>query len=128
MSEANTQQPTQQGNDKLPRHDFLLPRFTLLLAAGWMISTRFQSTPGLIAQVSVDGQVVETLPLNQDGEFDIAGINGGSNHLIIESGQIWCSQATCPDHLCVQQGKKSMSGETIVCLPNRMSVTVLEGR
>lgn len=128
MSEANTQQPIKKGKGKIRRNDFLLFLFILILAAGWMIFSRFQSTPGLIAQVSVDGQVVETLPLNQDGEFDIAGINGGSNHLIIESGQIWCSQATCPDHLCVQQGKKSMSGETIVCLPNRMSVTVLEGR
>ena len=127
MSEANTQQPTKKGKGKIRRNDFLLFLFILILAAGWMIFSRFQSIPGLIAQVSVDGQVVETLPLNQDGEFDIAGINGGSNHLIIESGQIWCSQATCPDHLCEGFGVLRRAGDWAACLPAQASLTIEEG-
>lgn len=128
MAKTNTQQPAQKEKGGIRRNDFLLLLLILILAGGWLIFSRLQAAPGLIAQVAVDGQVIQTLSLDQDGEFDIAGIDGGSNHLIVKDGQIRCSQATCPDHLCMKQGKKSMANETIVCLPNRMSVTVLEGR
>ncbi|HJB06957.1 MAG TPA: NusG domain II-containing protein [Candidatus Enterocloster faecavium] len=128
MAKPNIHQPTQKEKGGIRRNDFLLLLLILVLAGVWLVFSHFRSAPGLIAQVAVDGQVIETLPLDQDGEFDIPGIDGGNNHLIVKDGQIWCSQATCPDHLCMKQGKKSMANETIVCLPNRMSVTVLEGR
>ena len=49
MSEANTQQPTKKGKGKIRRNDFLLFLFILILAAGWMIFSRFQSTPGPVS-------------------------------------------------------------------------------
>ena len=33
-------------------------------------------------------------------------------------------EASCPDHLCIRQGKISREGEMIVCLPNRMIAEV----
>ena len=39
-------------------------------------------------------------------------------------GQVWCSEASCPDKLCVKQGKKHLNTDTIVCLPNKMVVTI----
>ena len=125
---SETQHPSRKEKGGIRRGDFLLLLFILVLAAGWLLFSRLHAAPGLIAQVAVDGQVIETILLDQDGEFDVTGIDGGTNHLIVKDGQIWCSQATCPDHLCIRQGRKSMANETIVCLPNRMSVTVLEGR
>ena len=47
------------------------------------------------------------------------------NHLVVKEGQIWCDQASCPDKVCVHQGKQSLEGGTIVCLPNRMIVQIL---
>jgi hypothetical protein len=32
--------------------------------------------------------------------------------------------ADCPDKLCIRQGIVSRSGERIVCLPNRVSITI----
>ena len=45
-------------------------------------------------------------------------------HYVVQDGEIWCSEASCPDKLCVKQGKKHLSTDTIVCLPNKMVVTV----
>ena len=73
------------------------------------------------------GPPVETIDLQTDGEYTIQGAGGGSNHLVVEDGQIWCDEATCPDKVCIHQGKQSLDGTTIVCLPNRMIVQILSG-
>lgn len=38
--------------------------------------------------------------------------------------EVWVSEATCPDKICVHQGKIHMDGEIIVCLPNKMTAQI----
>lgn len=71
--------------------------------------------------VRVDGKKVAEYSLSQDGEYVL---NGGTNVLKIEGGKAYLTEADCPDHLCMNQGKISKNGETITCLPNRLTVTV----
>ena len=71
--------------------------------------------------VRVDGNEVAKYSLSQDGEYSL---NGGTNILRIENGKAYLVSANCPDNLCVKQGKVDQSGETITCLPNRLTVTV----
>lgn len=80
--------------------------------------------PAVKVEVSVDGKVVETLDLNQDADLVIEGYKGGTNHLIIRSGEAYVEEASCPDKVCVSQGKIRHTGQVIVCLPNKMIVTV----
>ena len=37
------------------------------------------------------------------------------------------SEANCPDHICVRQGKIHYTGQVITCLPNRLTVTIEGG-
>jgi hypothetical protein len=71
--------------------------------------------------VRVGGSEVAKYSLAVDGEYVL---NGGTNVLRIEGGKAYLVEADCPDHLCVNQGKISKNGETITCLPNRLTVTV----
>ena len=71
--------------------------------------------------VRVDGNEVAAYSLSEDGEYEL---NGGTNILRIENGGALMISASCPDHLCVNQGRIDESGETITCLPNRLTVTV----
>ena len=111
------------------RNEFILVLLIILAALVmlWQQNSRQSQGPAVQAQVSVDGQLVETIDLQTDGEYTIQGAGGGSNHLVVEDGQIWCDEATCPDKVCIQQGKQSLDGATIVCLPNRMIVQILSG-
>ncbi|MCI8659260.1 MAG: NusG domain II-containing protein [Lachnospiraceae bacterium] len=77
------------------------------------------------AEVTVDGQLVETLDLSEDQKITIQGVQNGENLLVVQNGAIWCEEASCPDKVCVHQGKQSRDGEMIVCLPNRMVVKVI---
>ena len=47
--------------------------------------------------------------------------------VVIEEGVAHMEEATCPDHLCMEQKSISKDKETIVCLPNKVTVTVIGG-
>lgn len=109
------------------RNEIILAALLLLAALAmflWQRASRSQ-TPPMRAQVSVDGEIRQIIDLSQDGEYTIESAGGGMNHLVVKEGQIWCDQASCPDKVCVHQGKQSLEGGTIVCLPNRMIVQIL---
>ena len=96
----------------------------LLLAGGLALALRLGREAGGWAVVRVDGQETERHPLAVDGVFPL---NGGTNLLVIENGEAYLSEANCPDLLCVRQGKIRYNGQTITCLPNRLTVTVEGG-
>lgn len=107
------------------RNDIWLAVFLLAFAALLGVWYYFwHQAPALRAKVSIDGELVEVLDLSEDQEVTIKGTGGGTNHLVVENGVIWCDKASCPDKVCVRQGKQSLDGGQIVCLPNRMFVQV----
>ncbi len=60
----------------------------------------------------------------QRKELDI----DGHNKVVIADGEVWMEEADCPDKLCISQGKISRSGQTIICLPNKVMVTIKGGK
>jgi hypothetical protein len=78
--------------------------------------------PGSVVTVSVDGKKIAEYPLSQNREYIL---NGGTNILVIENGKAYITYASCPDKVCMNQGKISLSGERIVCLPNKVMIEVL---
>lgn len=130
----NTKPNTNNAADQTAKHrqkllkkqDLILIVAVLLIAAvsgGWYYFTH--RTPAMRAEVTVDGKVVEVLDLSKDQEVTIEGPRGGTNHLIVKDGEIWCSEASCPDSVCIHQGKQSLDGSLIVCLPNLMIVQII---
>lgn len=111
------------------KKDQILILALLLIALAGYGYNRWRSAriPPLTAQVTVDGKLVKTLDLSVDTTVTITGASGGTNVLVVKDGQIWCSEASCPDKLCVKQGKKHLVTDTIVCLPNKMVVTITGG-
>ena len=107
------------------KRDLILAAAILLIAAALFgFNYISHKKPAVTAQITVDGKVVETLDLSRDTELTVTGANKWTNHLIVRDGEIWCSEASCPDKVCVHQGKKHLSSDTIVCLPNKMIVTI----
>ena len=78
-------------------------------------------------EVAVDGEVVMTLPLSEDTEVAIEGVDGGENLLVIQDGTAKIESASCPDGICVRHYAISRDGESIICLPNRVVVTIRGG-
>lgn len=109
---------------KLKKQDILLLAALLagvLLLGAFLLLTR---KSGAEVVVKVAGKQVAAFSMNKNTKYTIHGVNGGTNELVIEDGQVWLEEASCPDKLCVHQGKIKYSGESIICLPNKVSVTI----
>ena len=111
-------------DDKKQRADLVVIGSLLLLALIlWLVLGAFRTEGGEVV-VRVDGVETERHALTEDGIYPL---NGGSNILVIADGRAWLTEANCPDLLCVKQGKIHYTGQSIICLPNRLSVTVEGG-
>ena len=73
------------------------------------------------ADIISSGTIVRTVDLRVDQEFVITSEDGGRNHVTVQNGKIGVTEATCPDHYCMQRGFCN-SGAQIVCLPNKLVI------
>ena len=70
--------------------------------------------------ISVDGEIYGVYSLHEDQEIQI----NDTNVLVIKEGKVDMTEANCPDQMCVDHIEVSKTGETIVCLPNKIVVEV----
>lgn len=71
---------------------------------------------------------IGTYPLYEETEQILYFEDGAENILVIQDGSAWIKDANCPDKLCVKQGKISGSGQSLICLPHKLTVTVEGGK
>ena len=108
------------------KNDILLILAVLILAGGSWLFRAATREEGACAEVTADGELLMTLPLSEDARV-VIGEGAHTNTLVIENGAAYVTAATCPDHVCMDQGAIRYDGETIVCLPNKLVVTVVGG-
>lgn len=68
--------------------------------------------------VNVDGDAT-SYSLYENQEIDL-----GTNIVVIEDGYVYMKEANCPDKICIKQGKINKKGQTITCLPNKITVSI----
>jgi hypothetical protein len=105
----------------MKKRDIILIASILIVAIALFLIVELTKEEGAGVTVKVDGIEVAEYSLSKNGTYPL---NGGTNILVIENGKAYLTDANCPDKLCVHQGKISMTGETITCLPNKLTVTV----
>ena len=103
------------------RLDIIVIAAILLASIALLLIMTLTREEGAAVVVEIDGQTVATYSLYQNGEYSL---NGGTNVLVIENGQAYLNYSNCPDHTCEKTGKIQYVGQTIVCLPNLLTVTI----
>ncbi len=77
-------------------------------------------------EIVQDNRLLYTLDVEKDaGKYRISDENGGYNVVEIYGGEVFISEADCPDQTCVKMGKLD-SGLPIVCLPHKLVVRFAE--
>ena len=74
--------------------------------------------------ITVDGKEYGKYSLFEEQTITI-GEGDNINVIEIKDGKAFMKEASCPDHLCVDQNDISFDKESIICLPNKVVITVI---
>ena len=94
----------------------------MLFIAGIAVIFILKQKAGDIVFVNVDGEI-STYPLSEDREIEI-NRNGNKNIIIIDGGKVYMKEADCRNQICVNHKPVYKNGESIVCVPNKVSIIV----
>ena len=108
------------------KNDIILAAALIVIAALIWLFIYMARSEGAYVTVTVNGEVFGQYPLDTDAEIRI-GDGESYNLFIIKDGSAEIAEASCPDKLCVNQGKISFDGQSIICLPNKVVVEVRGG-
>ncbi|SEA02451.1 hypothetical protein SAMN02745687_01460 [Lachnospiraceae bacterium NK3A20] len=114
----------------LRRGDFILG--SVLAVAGIVFSTLTLTAAGRqtagsgSARVEIfkDGALYGSYALSEDNVIDVAD-GEEDNVVVIRNGEVYMSEASCRNQICVNTGAIRAPGQSIICLPNRVVVEIV---
>ena len=105
--------------------------FIVLVAAGLAASaalTMSRADAGDGARVIIEsgGNLYAAYSLYEDRTLSVPAPNQSDSYNVVEirDGTVSVTEASCKNQVCVRHGAISRSGESIVCLPNRLVVRI----
>ncbi len=110
------------------RNDIILIIFLCVVAglACFFMYFNDDSNETMQLQIVIDGEIIDTYNFSSDKSFNKEIILDIGNTVVIKNGQIYIKEANCPDELCIKQGKISNAGESIICLPHKLIVRIVD--
>jgi len=75
------------------------------------------------AYIYSDGELIKIMPLNTNDEF-LYEYDGHYNIIIVENGYIYVKESDCDDKVCIIKGKINKVGDSIICLPHKLVITI----
>ena len=109
---------------KFYKNDMILILFFLIIGLAAFIFMQLQGKSGAEVKVSVNNKEYGIYSLDKDQTITI-GEDDWQNILVIKDGKANMTKADCPDKICVNHAAISKKGETIVCLPHKVVVEVI---
>lgn len=110
---------------KYIRNDIILIITLCIIAIGlciWVYGSGSKSE--LKVEVLINGELVESIDFDDNSKETITLQTG--NVINIDKGCVYMLSAECPDGLCVKQGEINNAGESIICLPHKVVVRIVE--
>ncbi len=105
----------------MKKADFAVLGFVLVLILIWGAFLK----SGEKVCIYVDSREYKTVSLNENITLNIE-TEYGKNTVVVNNGEVFIEETDCPNKLC-RKSKISRAGQSIVCLPNRVSI-LIEGK
>ena len=103
--------------------DLVLIAALLFVAGFWWMLGAFESHSPSWVQIHTDQGIYREVPLSEDGEIRVPGPLGESL-VMIRGGRVSMAWSPCQNKLCMHMGEAGGQGESIVCIPNRVSIVI----
>jgi len=92
--------------------------FSALLGFIFMSASFFDSGISDVEIIAPDYEA--RYSLDSDVELEVNGVK-----IVIESGSVFVSDSDCDDKICVNTGRISHAGQSVICLPKKVSVRIV---
>jgi hypothetical protein len=79
-------------------------------------------TPGRVV-INRGNHILAEYPVDKDRIFEVTGENGPLT-IMIKQGKVSVLSSPCPHQICVLSGSISHAGSQIVCVPNRILISI----
>lgn len=109
---------------KARRNDIILISAVLLAALLGIFLFLLCRQEGAYVTVTRNGEEIGRYSLAEDREV-VFEDGTHRNTMVIENGKVSMKEANCPDRLCVGMRAASYRGQTVVCLPHGIVITVI---
>jgi len=110
---------------RFSKFDLVLVILVLLFSGFLIFRTTLdrvrQSGQAAKAVIYQDSRMLESVDLDKDSLFSILN---GKMQIKVKDGKIRVVDADCPQHLCVNMGWIQYSGQSIVCVPNKILIEI----
>ena len=106
------------------KSDLVLLIVLLLFGAVSFLASNIIRDAGQSVSVTVDGEVYGVYPLGFDREISV-DTQYGHNLVSISDNRASVKESDCPNHDCEGFGAISKAGQTILCIPHHMSVSII---
>lgn len=106
------------------RADKILISLLILLFVFGFIFIRHYTKKANIVLVEVNGEEVMRTKLSKDRRFSVDGLIG-KTEIEISNNRVRVVDSPCNKKLCVRSGWIWRPYETIVCLPNRVTISLI---
>ena len=106
------------------KKDICLILVSLMIAGLIYLLTR-NGEAGNQVRITLDGKEYGTYSLTENREIPVQS-EYGCNIVQIKDGMVFMKDADCPDKYCIHQGKTNRKNKSIVCLPHKLMVEVVE--
>lgn len=101
--------------------DFVIVAVVIIMSAALFLKGFFPSE-GLKLEIYLDGEIVRTLELEPLDEGERLSVGGCE--LLCEKDGVTFLSSKCSDKLCVNRGKLTRAGDTMACVPERVTVVL----
>ena len=111
-------------NRKKLKNDMILIAVILAMIVAYAFFFLLSREAGDTVVVTVDGVLFGEYHLDEECTVEIRS-GQGVNILVIEGGHAFVSHADCPDGICARHRPISYDGESIICLPHEVVITIV---
>lgn len=109
----------------IKKGDILVLAAVLCIAALSFFFINLFAATGNIVEIKVDNKVVNQISLDENLIFDVEIDGTKTNTVQVKDGKVSVTYANCPDLICQHHSEISKTGESIICLPNKVVVSII---
>ena len=101
---------------------FVIILFCILIIIS--AKTLWNLPQGQYLEIYEDNKILATYSLNQQISKTINGVKG-KTEVQINNGRVRLSSSPCSKKYCIHQGWISKANQTIICIPNKISISIV---